>query len=1079
MNKKKAFIPMSVLIGALLLALVAAMTPFVAEPDVAHAQSADATLSALTVAGAPTGTHTPPAGVTYDTLAPVFAATTKEYKVRIPFVQSGVVVTPTAAETDSIIRVNGQVVASAASHNVSVASAIGSEFTITIHVQAPLRSVSETYTVKVYRERKDRSDNKNLASLGVSGASLSPAFTPGTISYKARVQAASVTLSYRLSDTGGGASVGTVAVASTGGGEAYDSATKKVTLGAAAAATAATGGTTTITVPVTAEDGTSQDYTIEIYRIRANRETTANLATLGLTAIGGVRVGDALALTTDPAAAGFTTDYKERMDTDTTHVTVAATVADAGATFAISPSDANAAEEGHQVALTAGAETTITITVTAEDTARRQAYTVKVYRERATKSNDNNLNSLSLSMGTLTPAFNRDTEDYTAQVAHNVEKVTVSYAASDTAGGSSVAVTVTGGTASVSGKEVTLADAGIITVITVTVTPESGATADPAADPPLPGSKEYEIRLYRLRELPSANASLSGITITPSSAGTLDPVFSATTKMYKVKVANNVASITIGGSAADVSNGATVAITPKRGMGVDLTAGMETLITIMVTAEDRTTTDTYTVRVYRERATKSDDATLSALSLSAGMLSPAFMSDTIEYKARVANSVDKVTVSSTPSDNAGGVGIMRATSTDADCSSTGDNTAVTTDAISLLTAGNNTNICVNVTAEDGSTKSYLIQVYRLRVNPSVDDSLSAFTITEATNSVNITTGVSSATPADHTLVLLGDNMNMPDVAYRVRQVTVTATADDGAVVTILPADANTAEPGHQVDLSVGAETTITVLVQPEDSSVPSKAHTANVYRKNIPGTESKDATLSSLMLSGAVLSPAFASATEKYTAAAANSTELTTVTAMATHIGAQSSIVTGIMPPDANADMAGHQVSLMAGQEATITVVVTAEDGTTMKTYTVKVTRAAEESSDATLSSLMLSGLTLMPEFDPATTAYTAEIDFLETTTVEAMATHHAAMVEGTGEKTLVVGDNMISVMVTAEDESTQTYTVTVTVRRGETLLQRYDENNNGRIDLSEARMAVDDYLFNDVLTKEQAQEVVNLYLFG
>ena len=508
-------------------------------------------------------------------------------------------------------------------------------------------------------------------------------------------------------------------------------------------------------------------------------------------------------------------------------------------------------------------------------------------------------------------------------------------------------------------------------------------------------------------------------------------------------------------------------------MGVDLTAGMETLITITVTAEDRATTDTYTVKVYRQRAEPYKDATLSALSLSAGMLSPAFMSDTMEYKARVANSVDEVTVSATATDNAGGVMIARATSTDATCDAT--DTAVTTAAIPLTGEGTNTNICVNVTAEDGSTiKRYLVQVYRLRINPSVDDGLSAFTITEATGSINIQTGARAANSTE-TLNLLSDSG--PDVAYVVRQVTVVATADVGAVVTILPADADTAKMGHQVDLSAGAETTITVLVQPEDSSVPSKAHTANVYRKNIPGTESKDNTLSSLMLSGAVLSPTFASATTKYTAMAANSTELTTVTAMATHVGAQSSVM--ITPGDANRDMDGHQVRLTAGEETDIMVNVTAEAGGTAKMYTVKVTRAAEESSDATLSSLMLSDLTLMPEFDPATTEYTAEIDFLETTTVEAMAAHPAATVEGTGEKTLVVGDNMISVMVTAEDESTETYTVTVTVRRGETLLQRYDENGNGRIDESEARMAVDDYLFNDVLTKEQAQEVVNLYLFG
>ena len=36
---RKAFIPITALLGALLLALVAAMTPFVAGPDRAHAQS--------------------------------------------------------------------------------------------------------------------------------------------------------------------------------------------------------------------------------------------------------------------------------------------------------------------------------------------------------------------------------------------------------------------------------------------------------------------------------------------------------------------------------------------------------------------------------------------------------------------------------------------------------------------------------------------------------------------------------------------------------------------------------------------------------------------------------------------------------------------------------------------------------------------------------------------------------------------------------------------------------------------------------------------------------------------------------
>ena len=65
-----------------------------------------------------------------------------------------------------------------------------------------------------------------------------------------------------------------------------------------------------------------------------------------------------------------------------------------GASLVISPSDADSNgtdDANHQVSLRAGAETTITVTVTAEDPAARQTYTVKVYRNRRTLSKDNNL----------------------------------------------------------------------------------------------------------------------------------------------------------------------------------------------------------------------------------------------------------------------------------------------------------------------------------------------------------------------------------------------------------------------------------------------------------------------------------------------------------------------------------------------------------------------------------------------------------------------------------------------------------------------------------------------------------------
>ena len=288
--------------------------------------------------------------------------------------------------------------------------------------------------------------------------------------------------------------------------------------------------------------------------------------------------------------------------------------------------------------------------------------------------------------------------------------------------------------------------------------------------------------------------------------------------------------------------------------------------------------------MYRYNATRSENADLSDLSLSAGTLSPAFMSDTVEYTARVATGVDSVTVSRTLSDNAGGASSAVATSVDNDCGTDTDNTPVTGD-VTLSPAGNNTHICVTATAEDGSTtKSYRITVYRERANLNTDAGLGTFDITEATGSVNITTGVSSTTATDHVLSLLTDST--PDVAYRVRQVTVSAMANDiGAIVTILPADADVGMMGHQVDLTAGAETMITAMVQPEDPTAPAETIRLWSIVRMCLAQSPRDADLAGLMLSGAVLTPEFASGTTEYTAAAAHSMEMITVTVMKSHIG--------------------------------------------------------------------------------------------------------------------------------------------------------------------------------------------------
>ena len=91
-------------------------------------------------------------------------------------------------------------------------------------------------------------------------------------------------------------------------------------------------------------------------------------------------------------------------------------------------------------------------------------------------------------------------------------------------------------------------------------------------------------------------------------------------------------------------------------------------------------------------------------------------------------------------------------------------------------------------------------------------------------------------------------------------------------------------------------------------------------------------------------------------------------------------------------------------------------------------------SSDATLSSLSLSGITLDPAFSSSITSYTASVaNTVSSTTVTATATGDGASVAialngavSDGTVNLEVGDNTITVEVTAEDGTTKTYTVTV-----------------------------------------------------
>ena len=418
-------------------------------------------------------------------------------------------------------------------------------------------------------------------------------------------------------------------------------------------------------------------------------------------------------------------------------------------------------------------------------------------------------------------------------------------------------------------------------------------------------------------------------------------------------------------------------------------------------------------------ALNSSDTTLSSLSLS-GLSSEDGSSAPISYTpelpsiqsvftASVEPDITSVTVTATPNHSLASVVV-----------SLGSDDDGTFD----LVDGTNT-IDVDVTAQDGTTKKYTVGIHRRA--KSTDATLDMLELSRVTLAPSFMSATEAYTAS---------------VANGVEFTAVTATPNDSAashVVQLGGVDDDVLDGVDDddgvVDLAVG-DNEISVVVTAEDGQT-TKTYTVTVTRAEPP--PNTDATLDMLELSRVTLAPSFMSATEAYTASVANGVEFTAVTATPNDSAASHVVqLDGVDDDDGVVDLA-------VGDNE-ISVVVTAEDGQTTKTYTVTVTRAEPPpNTDATLDMLELSRVTLAPSFMSATEAYTASVaNGVEFTAVTATpndsAASHVVQLGGVdddvldgvddddGVVDLAVGDNEISVVVTAEDgQTTKTYTVTVT----------------------------------------------------
>ena len=501
----------------------------------------------------------------------------------------------------------------------------------------------------------------------------------------------------------------------------------------------------------------------------------------------------------------------------------------------------------------------------------------------------------------------------------------------------------------------------------------------------------------------AADAALSGLSL---SVGSLTPDFASSTLGYTLAVSNSTTQITLSPTLS--SSGASVKIN-----GVDVSSGQSSSVfalsvgnnsfTVVVTAADGSS-KSYIVVVNRASALVSADASLSALSISTGSLSPAFVSGTTSYAVTVGSSVSSVTLTPTATSGAATLKVNGTTVSSGTASG----------ALALNT-GNNSLVIV-ATAQDGvTTTTTTVTVVRQAASLTSDATLSALAVSSGSLSPVFASGT------------LGYAVSVPNT---VTSVTLTPTATNAvATIKINSVTVASGSASGALSLNVGSNALTVVVSAPDGTTV--STYTVAVTRA---AALSNVATLSNLTVSSGTLSPSFSAGTLSYSASVANAVSSITVTPTTTSSAATVK-VNGVA---VSSGSASGSTTLLVGSN-TLTLVVTAQDGSTTSTYTLIVTRAAASlSSVASLSALVLSSGTLSPVFATGTAAYTASVDnavssvTLTPTASNANATikvNSASVTSGgaSGALALVVGSNVLSVLVTAQDgATTRTYTVTL-----------------------------------------------------
>ena len=700
------------------------------------------------------------------------------------------------------------------------------------------------------------------------------------------------------------------------------------------------------------------------FTVTAAASTISTLASLGLNS------GNL-----SPAFSSAVLNYTASVTNNVTSIKLIPTSINGAAIIKVNGVAVASGSESAAIPLAVGTNTINTV-ITSQDNSAISTYALVVSRAPSVTAA---LSFISLSSGSLSPVFFSGTTAYTASVPNDATFVTLT---PFTVAATSV-VRVNGVPISTGSASAAIQLAVGNNTITTIVTAQDNITTG-----------TYTIVVNRA---PSTTATLSSLSL---SSGILSPAYATQTTAYTASVPHDVAAIKLTPSTAVITsvirvNGVQVN-SGNSSEAVQLAVGKNTITTV-VTAQDNTTTRTYTIVVTRA---PSSVATLSSLALSSGTLSPAFASETIAYTASVPYNVESLTLTPISTATASVVRVNGA------LISPGSATAGIP-----LAVGNNSIIILATAADNITTRTYTVIVTRAALSEAALSSLSLSSGTFSPAFAPNTTAYKAIVPHDVASIKL----------------TPLGTSNT-SVVHVNGVMVSSGSPSAEIRLAVG-NNAITIVVTAQDKS------TTRTYTIIVSRAPSSAAALASLSLSSGTLSPAFASGTTTYAAFVQN----TISSIKLSPVSAENTMIIKVNGESIATGGTTSEIPLKVGDN-TIGTIVTAQDNITTTTYTVVVTRApSAPSSAAALSNLSLDSGTLSPVFAIETTSYTASVPHAVssvTLSPVSAATTMSIKVNGVliasgGTSALIplmVGNNTVITVVTAQDNiANKVYSLVIT----------------------------------------------------